>query len=102
VTPKARGSRCALCTRPATEAIAPPRRTFARGLDPDDQSFSVTVILPDVLLCDEHAPQVRADGLLVGWCDNERCRTYGEVGAACECGGEYQRLVPSGPRGATT
>jgi hypothetical protein len=84
---------CALCDRPATVEIEPPRRTLARGLDPSDHSYAVTVILPDVLLCDGHDVQVRRGDALIGWCDDERCRIYGEVGETSPCGGRYEKLV---------
>jgi hypothetical protein len=83
-------SACALCGGPATEMIEPPRRTFARGLDPSDPSYSVTVILPDVALCAGHALDVRQGEKLVGWCDDQRCRTYGELGGTSACGDPYQ------------
>jgi hypothetical protein len=84
---------CSLCNRPMTIAIEPPRRTLART-DPSDQSYSVTAILPDVPLCDEHAESVSHGELLVGWCDDPQCRTYGQVGQNSPCGDEYSRLTP--------
>jgi hypothetical protein len=94
VTSSVTGSPCALCEEPATETIDPPRRTLARGLDPSDPSYSVTVILPDVALCDGHAVEVRDGGRLLGWCDDERCRTYGELGEPSACGDPYKKLGP--------
>ncbi len=92
------GSPCALCPLPATVVVDPPRRTLARGPDPNDDSYSVTVILPDVLLCAEHARHVRQGDVLLGWCDDERCRIYGEAGSVSACGDEYTKLVPAKPR----
>ncbi len=86
---------CVLCGAPATETIAPPRRTLARGLDPGDPSYSVTVILPDIALCAEHCLDVRQGGQLVGWCDDKRCRTYGALGDPSACGHPYEKLDPS-------
>lgn len=83
-----------LCEEPATETIDPPRRTLARGLDPSDPSYSVTVILPDVALCDGHATAVRQGERLLGWCDDERCRSYGELGERSGCGDPYKKLGP--------
>lgn len=84
---------CALCEKPATVVVEPPRRTFARGADPADVSCSITAILPDVLLCDEHGFQVRAGDRLIGWCDDLDCRCYGEVGEVSACGKPYETLV---------
>jgi hypothetical protein len=89
------GSHCALCGQLATVVIAPPRRTLTRGLDPNDRAYSLTVILPDVALCAEHDLAVRQRDTVIGWCDDERCRTYGEVGASSACGGLYKQLPPS-------
>jgi hypothetical protein len=91
---------CALCGGAATVALEPPRRTLARGLDRSDPSFSVTVILPDVPLCAEHAVAVRQGDRRVGWCDGEGCRAYGEVDETSPCGVPYQRLEPSRSRPA--
>lgn len=85
---------CVLCGAPATEAIAPPRRTLARGLDPNDSSYSVTVILPDIALCAEHALDVRQGARGVGWCDDPRCRTYGALSEPSACGHPYEKLGP--------
>lgn len=84
---------CALCGEPATESVDPPRRTLARGEDPGDPSYSVTVILPDVALCAAHALDVRNGGSVVGWCDDPRCRTYGALGAPSTCGRPYGKLA---------
>ncbi len=86
---------CTLCGATSTGTIEPPRRTLARGLDPDDQSYSVTVILPDVPLCTVHALEVRQGDLLIGWCDDEGCRKYGELGEPSSCGDPYQKLGSS-------
>jgi hypothetical protein len=95
VTAQVSSSPCALCGQPATATIDPPRRTLARGVDPSDPSFSVTVILPDVLLCHEHALDVREGDRLIGWCDDQRCRTYGELGERSVCGDPYKKLSSS-------
>lgn len=86
-------SPCALCSRSASVTIEPERRALGRGLDPDDPSQSVTVMLPDVSLCSDHAFDVRAGSTLIGWCDNEHCRIYGEVGEKSPCGQPYKRLL---------
>ena len=83
--------RCALCGQPGTVMVDPPRRTIARGADPSDSSFSVIAVLPDVLLCEEHADDL-AGRLSIGWCDDERCRLYGESGEASPCGEPYRKL----------
>lgn len=70
----------------------PPRRTLARGLDPSDPSFSVTVILPDIALCAAHTSDVRLGGRSIGWCDDQRCRIYGELGEPSACGDPYKKL----------
>jgi len=88
------GLPCALCSQPATVSIEPPRRTLGRGPDPSDPSYSVTVILPDVMLCAEHAFEVRQGDTLIGWCDDERCRVYGEVGEMSPCGHKFDKLAP--------
>ena len=87
-------SPCALCSQSATVTVEPARRTLGRGLDPDDPSCSVTVVLPDIALCDGHAFDVRAGSTIVGWCDNEHCRMYGEVDEKSPCGRRYEKLVP--------
>ncbi|HEY1830149.1 MAG TPA: hypothetical protein VGG38_07900 [Acidimicrobiales bacterium] len=85
---------CSLCSQPATVSNEPARRTLSRGPDPSDPSFSVTVILPDVMLCAEHALDVKEGTTLIGWCDDERCRIYGEVGEPSPCGRPYEKLAP--------
>jgi hypothetical protein len=94
VTSSATVALCALCVRPATETIEPARRTMARGADPSDPSYSLTVILPDVGLCAEHAQDVGEGKVFVGWCDDQRCRIYGEVGIPSACGDPYKKLGP--------
>jgi len=84
---------CVLCGQRPTELMAPPRRTFDRGADPEDNSFSITVILPDVALCDQHARYVRDGDLPLGWCDDTLCRTYGEAGERSACGAQYATLA---------
>jgi hypothetical protein len=95
VTPSAMEPSCVFCGALATDAIEPSRRTLARGVDPSDPSYSVTVILPEIALCAEHALEVRQGGRLVGWCDDQRCRNYGEPGTPSACGHPYEKLRPS-------
>ncbi len=95
MTSTASASLCILCGEPATEAIDPPHRTLARGLDPGDPSYSVTVILPDIALCSAHCLDVRQGDRLVGWCDDPRCRTYGALGEPSACGLPYTKLDPT-------
>ncbi len=83
---------CVICGRAGTVAIDPPRRTFARGADPSDSSYSIIAVLPDITLCEEHAEDVRSREVAVGWCDDERCRLYGESGEASPCGEPYKEL----------
>ena len=92
------GAPCAVCRLPATAVVAPPRRTLARGVDPSDDSYSVTVIPPDVALCADHVAGVGRGDVVIGWCDDERCRTYGEAGSMSVCGAAYERLTPVKPR----
>jgi hypothetical protein len=92
VTSHPSASSCAVCGGTATVMIEPPRRTLTRGSDPSDPSFSVTAILPDVPLCAEHALDVRRGARGIGWCDDERCRAYGEIGEASACGEQYKKL----------
>lgn len=84
---------CALCGQRPTELVEPARRTLDRGPDPDDNSYSITVILPDVALCPQHARYVREGDLPLGWCDDPQCRTYGEAGETSACGAPYTRLA---------
>ncbi len=95
MTAEATDPRCALCDDPSVGTIEPPRRTLARGLDPDDESYSVTVILPDVPLCTVHTLEVRQGDRLIGWCDDEVCRKYGEVGEPSSCGDPYHEVGSS-------
>lgn len=95
MTPTEPGPSCAFCGAPAAEMIEPPRRTLARGVDPADPSYSVTVILPDIALCAEHALDVRQGDGLVGWCDDARCRNYGELGERSTCGQPFEKLGPA-------
>jgi hypothetical protein len=85
---------CVFCGQPATNSIEPPRRTLARGTDPADPSYSVTVILPDVALCGGHAQEVRFGERAIGWCDDQRCRLFGELGEPSACGAPFQKLNP--------
>jgi hypothetical protein len=92
VTPRSPALSCAVCGGTATVMIDPPRRTLTRGSDPNDPSFSVTAILPDMPLCVEHGHDVRRGTRVIGWCDDERCRAYGEIGEASACGEPYKKL----------
>jgi hypothetical protein len=92
VTAEIVGALCVICDEPATEQMDPPRRTLARGVDPTDPSYGLTVVLPDVALCATHAHDVRKKSRAIGWCDDERCRTYGEVGEPSYCGVPYKKL----------
>lgn len=65
---------------------------MGRGADPDDPSLSVIVVLPDIFLCEDHAEEVDRGELVLGWCDNERCRVYGEIGVLSPCGQPFQAL----------
>ncbi len=93
--PEATTPCCIFCSQPATEMVEPPRRTLARGVDPKDPSYSVTVILPDVPLCTPHILEVRQGNRLIGWCDDESCQAYGELGEISTCGDPYQKLGSS-------
>jgi hypothetical protein len=95
VTSTTSASSCVFCGEPATETIDPPRRTLARGLDPGDPTYSVTVILPDIALCVEHSRGVRQGERLVGWCDDPSCRMYGALGEPSACGRLYEKLTPT-------
>jgi hypothetical protein len=83
---------CNLCGRPGSVTAEPPRRTLARGADPDDPSLSVIAVLPDTVLCEDHADEVGRGALLLGWCDDMRCRLYGEAGVASPCGAPFKTL----------
>lgn len=83
---------CVICGADGTTVIDPPKRTFARGADPSDTSYSIIAVLPDIHLCDEHAAEVTAREVSVGWCDDERCRLYGETGEASPCGEAFKEL----------
>ena len=84
---------CALCGQRPTELMTPPRRTLDRGVDPEDNSYSITVILPDVALCPQHTRYVRDGDVPLGWCDDPVCRTYGEAGEPSACGVPYASLA---------
>jgi hypothetical protein len=86
-------SPCAVCGRTPTALSDPPRRTLNRGLDPDDDSYSITVMLPDVPLCLRHARDVSQGDLRLGWCDDPECRVYGEAGEPSACGAPYEQLA---------
>ena len=93
-------SACAVCGLTATAVVEPPRRTLDRGPDPDDNSYSITVILPDMPLCEAHARQVRDGDLRLGWCDDPRCREYGEAGERSACGAPFERVPGNRSRSA--
>lgn len=86
---------CALCGRSPTSLTTPSRRTLDRGPDPEDTSCSITVILPDVALCDAHTRDVKEGDVRLGWCDELECRSYGEAGEPSACGAPYQKLSPA-------
>lgn len=77
---------CDICGHPGSVTMEPPRRTLARGSDPDDSSLSVIGVLPDVVLCDDYASAIGEGQMTLGWCDNERCRVYGVAGERSPCG----------------
>ena len=83
---------CNLCGSPGAVGMEPPRRTLARGADPADPSLSVIAVLPDVVLCHDHAVQVEQDGLSIGWCDSEECRLYGVLGIESPCGEPFKTI----------
>jgi hypothetical protein len=83
---------CAVCGRLPTVSADPPRRTIARGPDPDDPSFTVTVVLPDVELCQDHYLALGSKNLFIGWCDDEQCRIFGEVEELSPCGKPFVKL----------
>jgi hypothetical protein len=81
---------CAICGLAGSVTIDPPRRTLARvSADP---SFAIIAVLPDVTLCDEHADEILRRQLVLGWCDDESCRGYGEALQASPCGAPYKQL----------
>jgi hypothetical protein len=45
-----------------------------------------------VQLCGDHYHQVRSKEVAVGWCDDEECRIYGEIGTLSPCGKPYLAL----------
>jgi hypothetical protein len=82
---------CALCGAAGT-TIELPRRTIARGLDPEDAAFSIIAVLPDLELCDLHAEELGHGEFVLGWCDDEQCRCFGRSGEASGCGTPYKAL----------
>jgi hypothetical protein len=86
---------CALCGQSPTSLTTPSRRTLDRGPDPEDETCSITVILPDVPLCDAHTRDVKEGDVRLGWCDELACRRYGEAGEPSVCGAPYQKLGPA-------
>lgn len=83
---------CVLCGRDGKVTMDPPRRTIARGPDSEDPSFSVIAVLPDVVLCKEHADDYTQKDVVIGWCDDKRCRIFGECGQQSPCGQLYKVL----------
>ena len=83
---------CVICGRAAQVIADPPRRTLAREPDPADPSYAVIAVLPTMALCDEHANASQRSDLVIGWCDEETCRNYGEVGERSPCGHPYLAL----------
>jgi hypothetical protein len=83
---------CVVCGGAATVTADPPRRTLARGPDPEDPSYAVIAVLPELELCGEHYRATLEDGLVIGWCDDLQCRRYGQVGESSSCGEAYGSL----------
>ncbi len=83
---------CVLCGRNGPVTMDPPRRTIARGPDSEDQSFSTIAVLPDVVLCEEHAEDYAQQHVVIGWCDDKRCRIFGECGHKSRCGKAYKAV----------
>jgi len=52
----------------------------------------VIALLPDVVLCEDHADEVARGELSLGWCDDEHCRLYGEGGLISPCGQPFKTL----------
>jgi hypothetical protein len=92
MTDVASAATCVLCGRDGPVTMDPPRRTIARGPDSEDHSFSVIAVLPDVVLCEEHAEDYARKHVVIGWCDDERCRIFGECGQKSPCGELYKAL----------
>jgi hypothetical protein len=85
-------STCIICGGEGSVTMDPPRRTLARGADSGDPSFSIIAVLPDVVLCEEHAEEVVDRQRTLGWCDDQQCRVFGEAGEASACGEAYKVL----------
>ncbi len=83
---------CVVCGGSGVVEVEPSRRTMARGADPADPGYSTIVVLPDIALCEEHAVHVRSGDVSIGWCDDEQCRRFGEVGGPSPCGTPYNKL----------
>ncbi len=95
-------SPCVVCGGTQTTLFDPPHPTLDRGPDPNDDSYSIIVILPDVPLCHEHGRQVRDGGMRIGWCDHPDCREYGEAGELSACGARFDSLVAGTRTGSAT
>lgn len=86
---------CVICGRAGPVTMDPPRRTLARGPDSIDESLSVIAVLPDVNLCEEHAEGYAHHQIAIGWCDDERCRIFGECDTSSPCGEPYKAIERS-------
>jgi hypothetical protein len=83
-------SQCVICGVNGSVTIDPPRRTLAR--ESADPSFAIIAVLPDVTLCEEHAEEISNRQVVLGWCDDEGCRGYGEARQTSPCGAPYKEL----------
>ena len=83
---------CVICGHDGSLMVDPPRRTVARCGNPSEPSVSRIAVLPYVLLCEDHAEEVAHRQFRLGWCDDLRCRRYGESGEASPCGAPYKEL----------
>lgn len=77
--------------------MEPPRRTIARGPNPDDTASCVIAVPPDAVLCLEHGAQIAERHRSLGWCDDERCRPWGELDGTSPCAKPYTELRRSRP-----
>ena len=71
MTDVASAATCVLCGKKGSVTMDPPRRTVARGPDSEDPSLSVIAVLPDVVLCTEHAEDYAQKQIVIGWCDDK-------------------------------
>lgn len=74
---------CAVCDQAHTVA------TFLYR--PGDERVGVATPdrLPPTFLCYSHLRRVVAGALRVGWCGDEECRQWGELGQSSPCGRPY-------------